>query len=38
MRGQCAETFEQVMNTAFPAGLMAVDEALEAMDSACYEG
>ena len=38
MRGQCAETFEQVMNTAFPGGLMEVDDALEAMDSACYQG
>ena len=38
MRGQCAETFEQVMNTAFPAGLMEVDEVLEAMDAACYQG
>jgi hypothetical protein len=27
-----------VMNTAFPAGLMEVDDALEAMDSACYQG
>lgn len=38
MRGQCSETFEQVMNTAFPAGLIGVDEALQAMDQACYKG
>ena len=38
MRGQCQETFEQVMNTAFPAGLIDVEDALEAMDSACYQG
>lgn len=38
LRGQCQETFEQAMNTAFPAGLMEVDEVLQAMDMACYQG
>jgi multiple sugar transport system substrate-binding protein len=37
MRGQCQETFEQVMNTAFPAGLMEVEEALSMMDQACHQ-
>jgi multiple sugar transport system substrate-binding protein len=34
-RGQCADTYTQVMNTAFPAGLIGVKEAADAMDAAC---
>ena len=37
-RGRCAETFTQVMNTAFPAGLISVDDAVSQMDAACYKG
>lgn len=38
MKGQCAETFTQVMNAAFPAGQIGVDQAIEMMDQACYTG
>ncbi len=35
-RAKCAETYTQVMNNAFPAGLLSVQEAAEKMDSACF--
>ncbi len=35
IQGQCAETFAQVMNAAFPAGQIGVDEAISLMDQAC---
>jgi multiple sugar transport system substrate-binding protein len=35
LRGKCAETFTQVMNTALPAGLISVDDATTQMDQAC---
>lgn len=35
MQGQARETFNQVINSAFPAGLIGVDEAI-AMISAAY--
>lgn len=38
MKGQCAETFTQVMNAAFPAGQVDVDQATTMMDQACYKG
>jgi multiple sugar transport system substrate-binding protein len=38
LSGQCRETFAQVVNVAFPAGLIGVDEALSRMDQACYKG
>lgn len=34
--GQCKNTFEQVMNSGFPGGLVPVDRAIEMMDRACY--
>jgi multiple sugar transport system substrate-binding protein len=34
-RAKCAETFTQVMNNAFPAGLISVGEAADKMDAAC---
>lgn len=37
LRGKCAETFAQVMNAAFPAGLVSVDEATTRMDEACHK-
>jgi multiple sugar transport system substrate-binding protein len=37
MRGECFETYKQVMNTAFPAGLLTVDRAITMMDRACYK-
>ncbi|MFI5342310.1 MAG: ABC transporter substrate-binding protein [Candidatus Methylomirabilales bacterium] len=38
LRGQCLDTFAQVMNTAFPGGLLSVDKAVDLMDQACYKG
>ena len=38
MKGQCGETFTQVMNAAFPAGQLSVEQATDMMDAACYEG
>lgn len=37
IRGKCKETFIQVMNGAFPAGLMKPDQAISMMDGACYK-
>ena len=37
-KGQCRETFVQVMNTAFPAGLMTAAEATDKMDESCFGG
>ncbi len=34
-RAKCAETYTQVMNNAFPAGLIGVKDAAEKMDAAC---
>lgn len=36
-RARCAETYAQVMNAAFPAGLISVDDAAKQMDAACYK-
>jgi len=35
IKGQCAETFKQVMNGAFPAGQIGVDQTVQMMDQAC---
>jgi multiple sugar transport system substrate-binding protein len=37
-RGKCADTYAQVMNNAFPAGLLSVAEAADKMDAACFKG
>ena len=37
-RAKCAETYTQVMNNAFPAGLIGVAEAADKMDAACRKG
>jgi multiple sugar transport system substrate-binding protein len=37
-RAKCAETFTQVMNNAFPAGLISAGDAAEKMDAACHKG
>jgi multiple sugar transport system substrate-binding protein len=37
LRGKCAETFAQVMNAAFPAGLISVADATTQMDDACHK-
>jgi multiple sugar transport system substrate-binding protein len=36
-RAQCADTYTQVMNSAFPAGLISVKDAANQMDAACYK-
>lgn len=38
MKGQCLETFKQVMNGAFPAGQIGVQQAVTMMDGACFKG
>ena len=38
IRGKCKETFVQVINGAFPAGLIGPDQALDMMEGACYQG
>ena len=37
-RGQCKDSFGQVMNSAFPGGLLPVDQAIKMMNAACYKG
>ncbi len=37
-RGKCAEAYTQVMNNAFPAGLIGVEDAAAKMDAACFKG
>jgi multiple sugar transport system substrate-binding protein len=37
LTGQCKDTFVQVMNKAFPGGLMSVDEAVKTMNQGCYK-
>jgi multiple sugar transport system substrate-binding protein len=34
-RGKCSETYSQVMNAAFPEGLISVKDAADKMDAAC---
>jgi multiple sugar transport system substrate-binding protein len=38
IKGQCRDAFVQVMNTAFPGGLLPVDRAVETMNQGCYTG
>ena len=38
LTGECKDAFAQVMNKAFPGGLMSVDEATKAMNTGCYKG
>ena len=37
MTGSCRDTFVQVLNSAFPGGLMTVDQAVQMMNQACYK-
>ena len=37
-RGQCKDSFAQVMNSAFPGGLLPVDQAVKMMNTGCYKG
>jgi multiple sugar transport system substrate-binding protein len=36
--GQCKEAFAQVLNAAFPGGLISVDETAKKMNAACFKG
>jgi multiple sugar transport system substrate-binding protein len=38
VEGQCKDSFGQVMNAAFPGGLLSVDDTLKQMNAACYKG
>lgn len=38
IRGKCKETFIQVMNAGFPAGLMSPGDAINMMEGACFKG
>jgi multiple sugar transport system substrate-binding protein len=38
VQGQCKDSFAQVMNAAFPGGLLSVDDTLKQMNAACYKG
>jgi multiple sugar transport system substrate-binding protein len=38
LQGQCRESFVQVMNTAFPGGLLTVDKAVDMMNQGCFTG
>jgi multiple sugar transport system substrate-binding protein len=38
VEGQCKDAFGQVMNAAFPGGLLSVDDTLKQMNAACYKG
>lgn len=37
LKGQCKDTFVQVMNSAFPGGLLTVDKAVGMMNQGCYK-
>ena len=37
-QGQCKDTFAQVANSAFPGGLLPVDQAIKMMNAGCYKG
>jgi multiple sugar transport system substrate-binding protein len=37
-QGQCKDSFAQVMNSAFPGGLLPVDQAVKMMNAACFKG
>jgi multiple sugar transport system substrate-binding protein len=37
-QGQCKEAFAQVLNAAFPGGLLSVDETAKKMNAACFKG
>lgn len=38
MKGQCKDAYAQVMNAAFPGGLLSVEKAADMMNRACYKG
>jgi len=38
LTGACKDAFTQVMNKAFPGGLLSVDDAIKTMNEGCYKG
>ena len=38
LTGQCLDTYAQVINSGFPAGLISVDDAVSEMNQACFKG
>ena len=38
LTGQCRDTYVQVINKGFPAGLIGVDDTIKEMNRACYKG
>jgi multiple sugar transport system substrate-binding protein len=38
VQGACKDAFGQVLNAAFPGGLLSVDETVKKMNDACYKG
>ncbi|MBI1774487.1 MAG: extracellular solute-binding protein [Proteobacteria bacterium] len=38
VQGQCKDGFAQVTNSAFPGGLLPVDQAVKMMNTACFKG
>ena len=38
LTGQCKDSFVQVMNKAFPGGLLSVEDAVKMMNQGCYKG
>ena len=36
--GQCLDTYANVLSTAFPGGLLSVEEAIKLMNEGCYKG
>ena len=38
VQGQCKDTFAQVLNSAFPGGLLSVDDTAKKMNAACFKG
>jgi multiple sugar transport system substrate-binding protein len=38
LKGGCKDAFIQIVNTAFPAGLISVEDATTDLDAACYAG
>lgn len=38
LKGQCLDTYKQVMNSGLPGGMIGVDQAIELMDRACFAG
>jgi multiple sugar transport system substrate-binding protein len=37
LEGKCKDTYAQVMNSAFPGGLLSVPDAIKMMNAACYK-